>query len=159
MLSDFFTFEKMDQRICIKFYLKNGIKCSIAFKIPTVTFGELTISMIRVYEWYRRFKDGREDVEDDGCSRRSITNGNIEKVSKKKNKFGKLPTITVLTTINLTIIVTIREVVDEDGKSFGSRKAFFLDVLGITRIVATFVLKLLNFNVYLRFKSRTTPWQ
>jgi len=30
-----------------------------------IAFDEFTMSKTRVYEWYKRFQDGREDVEDD----------------------------------------------------------------------------------------------
>jgi len=57
VLGDFLFADKMDQRICIKFCLKNGIKCSTAFEILTVAFGKSTMSKARVvYEWYKCFK-------------------------------------------------------------------------------------------------------
>lgn len=44
---------------------KNGIKCSTAFEMSTVAFGESTMNKTVVYEWYKCFKEGRENVEDD----------------------------------------------------------------------------------------------
>ena len=35
--------------------------CEILIK----AYGESPMSKTRVYEWYKRFQDGREDVEDD----------------------------------------------------------------------------------------------
>ena len=55
----------MDQRICIEFCVKNEIKCNKVCKILTKAYGESAISKTRVYEWYKRFQDGRKDVEDD----------------------------------------------------------------------------------------------
>jgi len=49
----------------------------------TKTYGEFTMSKIRVYEWYKRFQDGHKDVEDDerpGRLSTSTTNENMEKV-------------------------------------------------------------------------------
>jgi transposase len=63
----------------------------------------------RVYEWYKRFQDGREDVEDDersGRPRTSIIDENVKNVDK---------------TIMNDRRITIREVADEAGKSIGSR--------------------------------------
>ena len=40
----------------------------------------------RIFEWHKRFKEGREDVEDDPRSKRprtSRTNKNVEHVRKK----------------------------------------------------------------------------
>ena len=42
--------------------------------------------------------------------------------------------------------ITIREVVDDVGISFGSCQAIFSDVLGMKRVAAKFVPKLLNFD-------------
>lgn len=44
MLGDFLLAKKMDQRICIKFCVKNKIKCSNALEMLTVAFGESTLS-------------------------------------------------------------------------------------------------------------------
>ena len=55
----------------------------------TVAFGESTMSRKQVQLWYNRFKEGREDVNDDaraGSPRTSTTFENIEAV--KKNDFG-----------------------------------------------------------------------
>jgi len=42
--------------------------------------------------------------------------------------------------------ITIREVADDVGISFGSCQAIFSDVLGMKRVAAKFVPKLLNFD-------------
>ena len=49
----------------------------------TKAYGESAMSETRVYEWYKRFQDGREDVEDDerpGCPSTSTTDENVEKI-------------------------------------------------------------------------------
>ena len=46
-------------------------------------YGDSSMSRTRVFEWHKRFVEGREDVEDDPKSERhctSTTNTNIEKV-------------------------------------------------------------------------------
>ena len=43
MLFDFLLFEKMDQRNCIKFCVKNEIKCARTFEVLTVTFAVSTM--------------------------------------------------------------------------------------------------------------------
>ena len=75
----------MDQRNCIKFCIKNGFKCAKTCEMLTVTFGEPTMSRPQVQLWYIRFKEGREDVNDDARSGRpsmSITDEHIEAVKK-----------------------------------------------------------------------------
>ena len=124
----------MEQRICIKFCVKNEIKCSKALEMLNVAFGESAMSKPRVYEWYKRFKEGREDVGDDerpAPATTSTTEENIEKVKK-------------LVLANRRI--TIREVADDVGISIGSCHAIFTDVLGMRRVAAKIVPKLLNFD-------------
>jgi len=51
----------------------------------TKAYGESAISKIRVYEWYKRFQNGRKNVENDerpGRLSTSTTDENVEKVKK-----------------------------------------------------------------------------
>ena len=75
----------MDPRYCIKFCVKNEIKCARTFEILTWAFGESTMRRRQVQLWNKGFTEGREDVNDDARSDRlstSTTNDNIE--TKKK---------------------------------------------------------------------------
>ena len=65
VLFGFLLFEKMDQRTCIKFCIKNEIKCSKTIQMLSVAFGESTMTRTQVQLWYNRFKDDREEVNDD----------------------------------------------------------------------------------------------
>ena len=56
--------EKMDQRNCVKFCVKNEIKCVRTFEMLTVVFGESTMNRTQVQLWYDRFKESRENVND-----------------------------------------------------------------------------------------------
>ena len=85
MLFDFLPFKKVDQRNCIKLCIKNKIKCERAFEMLSVVFGESTMIRTQVLFWYNRFKEGREDVNDDarlGRMSQSTTDENIESVKK-----------------------------------------------------------------------------
>ena len=89
--------------------------------------------------WYNRFKEGREDVNDNarpGRPSTSITDENIKVVKK---------------IILDTRRITIREVADDVGISFGSCQAIFTNVLGMKRAAAKIVPKLQNF-----FLAKTT---
>ena len=51
----------------------------------TKAYGESAMIKTRVYEWYKRFQDGREDVEEDerpGRPSTSTTDKNAEKVKE-----------------------------------------------------------------------------
>ena len=88
----------------------------------------------RVFEWYKRFQDGREDVEDDERSGRSSTSKTDENVEKVKEM------------IMNDRRITIRERADDVGISIGSCHEIFSYVLGMKRLAAKFVPKLLNFE-------------
>ena len=69
----------MDQKDYIKFCVKNEIKCARTLEILTVA------NRTQVELWYKRFKEGREDVNDDvrpGRPNTSTTGENIEALKK-----------------------------------------------------------------------------
>ena len=98
----------------------------------TKAYGERTMSKTRVYEWYKRFQDVRKDVEDDerpGRPRTSTTDENVKKVKEMVMNDRR---------------ITIREVADDVGISIGQCHGIFSNVLGMKRVAAKFVPKLLN---------------
>ena len=103
-------------------------------QIFTKAYGESAMSKTRVDEWYKGFQDGREDVEDDkrpGRPSTSTTDENVEKVKEMVMNDRR---------------IIIREVADDDGISIGSCHEIFSNFLGMKRIAAKFVPKLLNFE-------------
>ena len=98
-------------------------------------YGESAMKKTSVYEWYKRFQDGRVDVEDDERSGRPSTSTideNVKKVEKMVMNDRR---------------ITIREVADEVGISIGSCHNIFSNVLGMKRVAAKFIPKLLNFDL------------
>ena len=100
----------------------------------TKDYGESAMSKTSVYEWYKRFQDGREDVEDDERPGRPSTSTTDENVGKVKEM------------VMNDRRITIREVADDVGISIGSRHGIFSNVLGMKRVAAKSVPKLLNFE-------------
>ena len=92
------------------------------------------MSRTQVQLLYNRFKEGREDVNDNarpGRPSTSATDKNIEAV--KKIILNKRR-------------ITIREVADKVGISFRSCQAIFTDILDMKHAAAKIVAKLLNFE-------------
>jgi hypothetical protein len=54
--------KNLEQRINIKFYLNIGTSAGETLALLTVVYGEYAFKKSSVYEWHRRFKEGREDV-------------------------------------------------------------------------------------------------
>ena len=72
--------------------------------------GESAMSKTRVYEWYKRFQDGREDDEDDEHPSTSTTDENVEKVKEMVVNDRR---------------ITIREVADDVGSRLAHVMKFF----------------------------------
>ncbi|UYV61851.1 hypothetical protein LAZ67_1006854, partial [Cordylochernes scorpioides] len=122
----------MDQRTCIKFCVKNEIKCADAFRMLTVAYGEATLDRSNVYRWYKMFSEGREDVNDEERAGRSSTSTTDEKI----NEVEKM--------ILANRRITVREVAEDLNISIGSCHSIFINDLGMRRVAAKFVPKLLN---------------
>ena len=76
----------IEQRINLKFLVRLGKTPTEALKLLQEVYGDDTMSRTRLFEWYRRFKEGREEVEDDHMSGRpssSRTDENVERVRQK----------------------------------------------------------------------------
>ncbi|UYV72614.1 hypothetical protein LAZ67_10000060 [Cordylochernes scorpioides] len=128
----FLPIKKMDQRTCIKFCVKNEIKCADAFRMLTVAYGEATLDRSNVYRWYKMFSEGREDVNDEERAGRPSTSTTDEKI----NEVEKM--------ILANRRITVREVAEDLNISIGSCHSIFINDLGMRRVAAKFVPKLLN---------------
>jgi hypothetical protein len=72
--------KNLEQRINIKFCVKIGKSASETLALLTVAYGEYAMS---VFEWNRRFKEGREDAQDDpksGQPKTHRTDANLDRV-------------------------------------------------------------------------------
>ena len=82
-------------------------------------FDDDTMSQPRVYEYYKRFREGREDVEDDARPGGPSTSITVENV-------GKIKAI-----VFPNRRITIREVAEGIGISYASCEAIFTNVLNL----------------------------
>ncbi|XP_014481872.1 PREDICTED: putative uncharacterized protein FLJ37770, partial [Dinoponera quadriceps] len=117
----------MDQRICIKFCVKNKIKCADAFRMLTVAYGEATLDRSNVYRWYKMFLEGQENVNDEERVRRpsmSTTGENIDKVKK---------------IVLASRRITAREVAEDLNISIGLCHSIFTNDFGMRWVAAKFV--------------------
>jgi len=71
------------------------------FKLLTESYGEDCMSRARVFEWHKRFLEGRESVKDDDCPGCPRTAYNIEKVRDVIQKDRRLCVRAVAEEVNL----------------------------------------------------------
>uniref|UniRef100_A0A1B6JA53 Mos1 transposase HTH domain-containing protein n=1 Tax=Homalodisca liturata TaxID=320908 RepID=A0A1B6JA53_9HEMI len=124
--------EKVEQRYCIKFCVKLGEKQSETIRKIQLAFENEAMSVTQIKEWYNRFKSGRTSAESDARSGRPKTSRTPEIIEKAK----------VLICENRRM--TVEEVSTELDVSFGSAEAILTDDLGLRRVAAKFVPKLLT---------------
>ena len=127
-------FEKMDRRNCIKFYVKNEIKCAKTFEMLTVASGESTMSRTQVQLCYNRFEKDREYANDDACPGRPSTSTIVESIEVVKEMI-----------LNKHRII-IRKVTNGAGISYGSCEAIFTDFLATKCVAVKIASKLLHFE-------------
>ncbi|XP_018301780.1 histone-lysine N-methyltransferase SETMAR-like [Mycetomoellerius zeteki] len=79
----------IEQRIVVKFHVKLGKTATETYNLLTQVYGHECLSRARVFEWFKRFQDGREDVKDDsrpGRPSTSKTDANIKTIGQTINQ-------------------------------------------------------------------------
>ena len=72
----------VEQRVNVKFCVKLGKSTTETYHLLKKVYGDECLSRTQVFEWFKRFKEGREEIGDDQCPGRpstSKTEANIEK--------------------------------------------------------------------------------
>jgi len=75
--------KNLEQQINIKFCVKIGKGTSETLALLTVAYGEYAMKKSNVVKWHGRFKEGREDVQDDprsGQPKTQRTYANVDRV-------------------------------------------------------------------------------
>uniref|UniRef100_A0A2K6RJK6 GVQW motif containing 3 n=1 Tax=Rhinopithecus roxellana TaxID=61622 RepID=A0A2K6RJK6_RHIRO len=75
----------LEQRISIKFCVKLNKSASETHHLLKEAYGEEVMSRARVFDWHKRFKEGREDVRDDARSGRPVTHRTDDNIQKVKD--------------------------------------------------------------------------
>ncbi|XP_026808809.1 protein GVQW3-like [Rhopalosiphum maidis] len=74
--------ENTEQRVCIKFCHKLGKTATETYQMLLLAYGDETMSRARVFEWFKRFKEGRTTVKSDEREGRPSTSRNEEMIQK-----------------------------------------------------------------------------
>jgi len=113
--------KNLEQRINIKFCVKNGKSASETLALLTVAYGEHATKKSSVFEWHRRFKEGRANVQDDprsGQPKTQRTDANVDRVRTLVRSDRRLGVTVIAEELN-TNRETVRQTVKED---LGMRK-------------------------------------
>src|ERR1043165_2234155 len=136
-----------EQRIVIKFLVKEGTPVVEIVKRLKAVFAEETLSTSTIYEWAKQFKEGRTSVDDDnraGAPRTAVTRDNIAAVDLaiKQNRR-----------------ISVLELSSNIGVSVGSIDTIIHEHLLFSKVTARWVPKMLTENAvqghYVAARQRT----
>jgi transposase len=72
----------MEQRVNIKFCVKLGKTPTETYEMLQTVYDNEALSHSSVFEWFKRFKDRRKDLQDDPRSGRPSTSRNADTIAK-----------------------------------------------------------------------------
>lgn len=124
--------ENIEQRICIKFCFKLGKTGTETYEMMKTAFADEAMSRARVFEWFRRFKEGRESADSDPRSGRPST-------SRNENMIARVNAL-----VRSDRRLTVREIAEECEISTGSCDEILREDLNMHRVSAKFVPRLLT---------------
>ena len=120
------------QRINLKFLVRLEKTPTEALKLLQEVYGDDTISRTRLFEWHRRFKEEREEMEDDHRSGRpsaSRIDENVKLVRQRVQSDRRL---------------TVRVIADKLGMNSERVWRIITEDLGMRKICARMLPRLLN---------------
>ncbi|GFY22443.1 protein GVQW3 [Trichonephila clavipes] len=124
--------ENTYQRICIKFCFKLSKTGTETYEMMKTSFGEESMSRARVFEWLRRFMEGRQSVNSDPRSDRPSTSRNEDKIALVK------------AVVHSDRCLTVREIAQECHISVVSCEELMRKDVNMRRVSAKFVPRLLT---------------
>jgi transposase len=123
--------EHVEPRAAIKFCVKLGYNASKTYEEVRKANFTPEIKRSAVYKWHKRFKEGRQSLEDDERSGRPAII-DVKLVTSVKN------------TVEQDRRLTIREIVETTGASYGTVRTILQDNLNMRRLCARWVPRILK---------------
>ncbi|PNF28249.1 hypothetical protein B7P43_G06650 [Cryptotermes secundus] len=121
-----------EQRVCIKFCFKLGETAAEMHQMLKQVFSDNSLGQTQTYDWYKSFKNGRTLTDDDDRSGRPPTGKTPENVAKVRDLILQDSRLTILDLCNTL------------GLSYGTCQRILSEELNIRRIAAKFVPQLLQ---------------
>ena len=122
MIFELVIFLKMDlieQRAAIKFCVKFNHSASKTSDMLKTAYGDACLSRTSVFEWHKRFREGRTSLEDDPRSGRSSdakTEENVEAVRQLLQKSRRLTCRGIADTLGMSKTVVYEMLIGVLGK-------------------------------------------
>ena len=112
----------LNNEFASSFVLKIRKTATETYQLLQQAFGEDAVGHTQVFDWFRRFKEGRNSIESDLRSGRPSTSRNEEMIAK------------VRTNVRSNRRLTVQEIADDCGISVGSCNAILTEDLHMERV-------------------------
>lgn len=120
------------QRIIIKFLTNEGVRPAEILRRLQAQFTETCLSQAQVYDWHKKFSEGRVEVENKPHARRPRTSVTVDNIEAVRNILEDDRRLTII------------EIADFVGISFGSAQSIITVELGFRKVSARWVPRLLT---------------
>ena len=110
--------DTLEERYAIKLYFELGKNATETYEILQTAFGASCMNRASVFEWHKRFKEGRECVKDDERCGRSIEVRTPEFIGQIKNfmdKDGRVSIDTISAQFDVSV-VTVHTIIRKEQK-------------------------------------------
>ena len=121
-----------EQRVCIRFCANLGKSATETLEMIQQGFGDQSLSRTQVFQWHARFKAGRTSVDDDEHTGRPTTCTTPETVAR------------IQEIVRQDRRRTIRDIAGEMDVGYGTCQRVLTEELGMQRVAAKFVLRILT---------------
>jgi len=119
--------ELEEQRVCVKFCFKLRKTATEMWKMLQQAFRDECVSRTQCFEWYSHFKTGRTLIDEDSRNGRPSTSTDDVHIDA------------VCHLILQNRRLTVREIAEDVGISFGSCQAIPTEKLNMQRVAAKFM--------------------
>jgi len=124
--------QRKEQRVCIKFCASLGKSATETLEMIQQGFGDQSLSRTQVFQWHARFKTGRTSVDDDEHTGRPTSCTTPETVAR------------IQELIRQDRHRTIRDIAEEVEVGYGTCQGVLTEELGMHRVAAKFVPRILT---------------
>jgi len=129
---DFTMDQRKEQRVCIKFCANLGKIATETLTVIQQAFRDHSLSCAQVFQWHARFKTGRISVDDDKHTGRSTSCTTPEAVAR------------IQELVHQDRRQTIHNIAEEVGIGYGTCQRVLTQELGMHRVAAKFVPRILT---------------